>query len=136
MLRLWSCIMRSCYNLPSSAGAWGNTATVAGKHLAPSARSNLQLTPLKAKSGNVAAPELVLCPPKAIYAVASGRSTGLFQHWQAEVQPLVDGYSGARYQRFDDRHAAQQWLEECLSSSSNHSRAGKLAAQVATCTPA
>lgn len=44
-----------------------------------------------------------------VYAVRSGRETGLFESWDA-VQPLVAGYSGAEHKKFRSRELALAWL--------------------------
>ena len=44
------------------------------------------------------------------YAVAVGLQTGIFTSW-AETQPLVRGYSGAKYKKFETRDEAQAFLD-------------------------
>lgn len=43
------------------------------------------------------------------YAVAKGRSTGIFSSWN-EAKTLVDGYTGAKYKSFPTRNEASEWL--------------------------
>ena len=45
------------------------------------------------------------------YAVARGRETGIFRDWYNEVEPLVSGYSNARYHGFRTLEEAQKWLD-------------------------
>lgn len=47
---------------------------------------------------------------EAQYAVACGHKTGIFSSWE-ETQPLVKGYSGAKYKKFWTREAAQEYLD-------------------------
>lgn len=44
------------------------------------------------------------------YAVRKGHRTGVFKSWK-EVKPLVDGYSGAVYKKFESEAEARQFVE-------------------------
>lgn len=52
---------------------------------------------------------------KKIYAVRSGRKTGLFDTW-AECQKQVTGFSGAEYKSFATKAEALQFLEGTVSA--------------------
>ena len=43
------------------------------------------------------------------YAITRGRMSGLFKHWSL-AQPLVDKYSGAAYQGFNDLNKAINFM--------------------------
>jgi ribonuclease HI len=55
----------------------------------------------------------------SVYAVANGRSCGLFATW-GECKEQVDGFRGARYKGFTNRAEAQEWLDENSSSPRPH----------------
>ncbi len=52
---------------------------------------------------------------KKFYAVAKGRTTGIFEDWPSAEQQ-VKGYGGAKFKGFPTRQEAQQWLENPISS--------------------
>jgi ribonuclease HI len=46
----------------------------------------------------------------SFYAVRAGRQLGVFKTW-VEVQPLVNGFSGAEFMKFTTPEAAEDWLK-------------------------
>ncbi|GAB0092784.1 Ribonuclease H1 [Sergentomyia squamirostris] len=55
-------------------------------------------------------------PKKSYYAVANGRNVGVCDSW-AECKANVDGYSGARYHKFDTVGECQQFIAQNSSGS-------------------
>lgn len=47
---------------------------------------------------------------KKFYAVKKGYNIGIYESWST-VEPLVKGYSGAKFKSFFSRDEAQTWLE-------------------------
>ncbi|KAJ4313858.1 hypothetical protein N0V84_009213 [Fusarium piperis] len=45
------------------------------------------------------------------YAVAIGRTTGVFETWE-ETKSQVNGYSGARHKSFKSREDAQEFVDQ------------------------
>ena len=44
------------------------------------------------------------------YAVKVGKRTGIFRTW-SEAEPLVKGYSGAKFKSFATKQEAEQYLQ-------------------------
>ncbi|CAH6720484.1 putative ribonuclease H [[Candida] jaroonii] len=45
------------------------------------------------------------------YAVAKGRKVGIFHHWD-QVKPLVNGFSGPKFKKFNTEAEANKFVEE------------------------
>ena len=56
---------------------------------------------------------------KSVYAVAVGRKRGLFTSWK-ETEPLVKGFSGAKFKGFTSEHEATVWFNLNSGPSSSH----------------
>ena len=54
---------------------------------------------------------------KKFYAVAAGRTTGIFTDW-ATCEKQVKGFTGAKYKSFPTRSEAESWLKEPVYSKS------------------
>lgn len=54
--------------------------------------------------------------PTCFYAVRVGRQTGIFHNWEL-VKPMVQGYPGAEYKKFETAHGAAQFLNEVVQTS-------------------
>ncbi len=48
--------------------------------------------------------------PKKYYAVARGRTPGIYTEWH-EAKAQVDGFEGARYKGFPTRRDAEEWMK-------------------------
>lgn len=59
------------------------------------------------------------------YAVARGRQPGIYNNWNT-CRRQVDGFSGAKYKKFDNRLLAEKFIEEWSHESSIPSRQQKL----------
>jgi ribonuclease HI len=58
---------------------------------------------------------------KKVYAVASGRTSGVIVASWDECKDLVHGYTGAKFKSFSTREDAQQYLDAAVSTSSSSS---------------
>ena len=56
------------------------------------------------------------------YVVTKGRQTGIFETWD-EAEPLVKGFSGAKYQGYNSLDEAERaWRADQAAPSKNFSR--------------
>ncbi len=63
-----------------------------------------------------------LAMPKKVYAVKSGRRTGIFNTWD-EAKAQVNGYSGAQFKSFSDAESASNYMKASKPSSTPYSSA-------------
>lgn len=54
-----------------------------------------------------------------VYAVATGRSTGVFTSW-AECSASISSFKGQNYKKFDSKEAAEAWLKAQQQDDSAH----------------
>jgi ribonuclease HI len=66
-------------------------------------------------------------PAKKYYAIARGRTTGIFSAWfgAGNAEEQVQGFAGARYKGFTDITEARVWLREQQSSTDKKQSARK-----------
>ncbi len=53
---------------------------------------------------------VITMEPRKYYAVAVGRSTGVFTDWGV-VLPAVNGYQGSKHKSFETKKEADLWLK-------------------------
>lgn len=64
---------------------------------------------------------------KKYYAVAEGRTTGIFTDWKT-TEKQVKGFAGAKYKSFPTKEQADEWLNDPVYS--NHKKKEKSSAQL------